>query len=34
MESEKFSLGEHFTSYDDLQKKWKSMERKILWTYE
>ena len=23
MESEKFSLGEHFTSYDDLQKKMK-----------
>ena len=29
MESEKFCLGEHFTSYDDLKEKMKKYEEKI-----
>ena len=28
MESEKFCLEEHFTSYDDLKEKMKSMKKK------
>ena len=29
MESKKFCLGEHFTSYDDLKEKMKKYEEKI-----
>ena len=29
MESKKFCLGEHFTSYDDLKEKMKKYEKEI-----
>ena len=36
MESNKFCLGEHFTSYDDLKEKMKKYEEENLniWTFE